>query len=102
MTTHTLGTNVSEIELENAERITNVSILQTVERIIGNSVLSIRDVSKGECTLNARFDAKAAAEEYIRALPVKNAFVSFASLIDNFPAQAFLAPKQAVLTVHVC
>lgn len=101
MTTPALGPDAFDVELDNAKRIADVAVQQGVEYIIWSTLPSVRDISKGKYTAVVPFDAKAAAEEYIRTLPIKSAFLSLGSFMENFQAQAFLAPKKALNGTYV-
>lgn len=95
MTTPSLGPDAFEVELGNAKRIADVAVQQGVNYIIWSTLPSVRDISKGKYTAVVPFDAKAAAEEYIRTLPMKSAFLSLGSFMENFQSQPFLYPTQA-------
>jgi uncharacterized protein YbjT (DUF2867 family) len=95
MTTPSLGPDAFEVELANAKRIADVAVDQGAEYIIWSTLPSVRDISKGKYTAVVPFDTKAAAEEYIRTLPIKSAFLSFGSFMENYQSQPFLFPTKA-------
>lgn len=95
MTTPDLSPDAFEVELGNAKRIADVAVQQGVDYLIWSTLPAIRDISKGKYSAVIPFDAKAAADEYIRTLPIKSAFVSLGSFMENFQAHPFLAPTQA-------
>ncbi|KAJ5455182.1 hypothetical protein N7475_010303 [Penicillium sp. IBT 31633x] len=95
MTTPALGADAFDVELENAKRIADVAVQQGVKYIIWSTLPAVRDISEGKYPSVVPFDAKAAAEEYIRTLPIKTAFLSLGSFMENLQAQTFLAPTQA-------
>ncbi|KAJ5150358.1 uncharacterized protein N7482_010816 [Penicillium canariense] len=95
MTTPSLGPDAFQVELGNAKRIADVAVEQGVEYIIWSTLPSVRDISKGKYTAVVPFDAKAAAEEYIRTLPIKSAFLSLGSFMENYQSQPFLFPTTA-------
>ncbi|KAJ9486689.1 hypothetical protein VN97_g6626 [Penicillium thymicola] len=95
MTTPDLSADAFQVELANAKRIADVAVQQGVDYLIWSTLPAIRNISKGKYSAVIPFDAKAAAEEYIRTLPIKSAFVSLGSFMENLQAQNFLAPTQA-------
>ncbi|KAJ5081223.1 hypothetical protein N7456_013461 [Penicillium angulare] len=101
MTTPDISANAYEVELENSKRIADAAVLQGVEYIIWSTLPSVRDISKRKYTLVVPFDVKAAAEQYIRTLPIKKAFLSLGSFMENFQTQTFLAPKPAADGTYV-
>ncbi|KAF2162903.1 hypothetical protein M409DRAFT_68864 [Zasmidium cellare ATCC 36951] len=82
MTTPSLGPNAFEEEYSTAKRIADVAVEQGVQYFIFSTLPSVSKISNGKYTNIVPFDAKAAAEEYIRGLPIKS-------------SQTFLAPKQS-------
>ncbi|KAJ5493858.1 hypothetical protein N7463_009945 [Penicillium fimorum] len=105
MTTPDISPDAFNVEVGNANRIADTAVEQGVDYFIWSTLPSIRDLSNGKYTSVVPFDAKAAAEDYIRTLPIKSAFVSLGSFMENLQAQTFLAPTQAadgtyVLTRH--
>ncbi|KAJ5780607.1 hypothetical protein N7457_005767 [Penicillium paradoxum] len=94
MTTPSLGADAFDVELGNAKRIADVAVQQNVNYIIWSTLPAVRDISKGKYASVVPFDAKAAAEDYIRTLPIKSAFLSLGSFMENLSQQPAMAPKQ--------
>ncbi|CAI7628886.1 unnamed protein product [Penicillium glandicola] len=95
MTTPDLSPDAFEVEFGNAKRIADVAVQQGVDYLIWSTLPSVRDISKGKYSAVIPFDAKAAAEEYIRTLPINSAFVSLGSFMENLQPQTPLAPTKA-------
>ena len=57
--------------------------------------------SKGKYTKVLSFEAKYNAEQYIRTLPIKSAFVSLGSFTSNFHAIPFFKPKKTADGTYV-
>ncbi|KAJ5950489.1 uncharacterized protein N7479_008902 [Penicillium vulpinum] len=95
MTTPDISADAFNVEVGHAKRIADVALEQGVDYFIWSTLPSIRGLSNGKYSSVVPFDAKAAAEDYIRTLPIKSAFVSLGSFMENFQSQTFLAPTQA-------
>ena len=95
MTTPSFGPNGLEIEYNSGKMIADVAIEEGAEYIIFSTLPSAREISGGKYTKVTPFDAKAKAEQYIRGLNINSAFYSPGYFMENFQAQAFLAPRQA-------
>jgi uncharacterized protein YbjT (DUF2867 family) len=95
MTTPDFGPNGFQVELNNAKTIADVAVESGAEYIIFSTLPPVRETSGGKYTKVTPFDAKAEAEQYIRGLPIKSAFVSLGIFMENFQQQAFLAPRKA-------
>jgi uncharacterized protein YbjT (DUF2867 family) len=78
------GPTAFEIELEMAKAMADAAVAAGVGYILFSTLPSVRTISKGKYTRVAAFDAKAAAEEYIRSLPVKAAFFCLGSFMENY------------------
>ncbi|EXJ96157.1 hypothetical protein A1O1_01283 [Capronia coronata CBS 617.96] len=105
MTAPSFEPNRLEIEYNNAKRIADVALEKGAQYFIFSTLPNVREISGGKYTNVTPFDAKANAEQYIRGLPIKSAFVSLGSFMENFQLQTFLAPRQApdgtwVMTRH--
>ncbi|KIX09389.1 uncharacterized protein Z518_00468 [Rhinocladiella mackenziei CBS 650.93] len=83
-----------EVEYNSGKMIADVAVEKGVEYIIFSTLPPVREISGGKYTKVTPFDAKAKAEQYIRRLPIKSAFYSPGSFMENFQSQAFLAPRQ--------
>ncbi|KAJ5826820.1 hypothetical protein N7447_003583 [Penicillium robsamsonii] len=101
MTTPDISPDAFNVEVGNAKRIADTAVEQGVDYFIWSTLPSVRDLSNGKYISVVPFDAKAAAEDYIRTLPIKSAFVSLGSFMENLQAQTFLAPKQAADGTYV-
>jgi uncharacterized protein YbjT (DUF2867 family) len=106
MTTPSFGPDALDVEYNNAKRIADVAVEKGVEYIVFSTLPPVSEITGGKCTNITPFDAKAKAEQYIRGLPIKSAFVSLGSFMENFQSQPFLAPRKAadgtwVLARHV-
>lgn len=78
-----------------AKMVADVAVEQGVEYMIFSTLPSVHELSGGKYTKVAPFDAKAKAERYIRGLPIKSAFCSLGSFMENFQSETFLAPRKA-------
>ena len=85
-----------DTELNTIQQAADVAIASGVSYIIFSTLPYISKITGGKHTKVIPFDAKAAGEEYIRTLPVKSAFLSLASYMENFAGQPFLAPVKEV------
>jgi len=106
MTTPSFGPDAFDAEFASAKAIADAAVAQGVSYFIFSTLPAARDISGGKYTGIAPFDAKAAAEQYMRGLPIKSAFVSLGSFMENFASQPFLAPRKRddgtyVLARHV-
>ena len=93
MTTPDFGPNALEVEFTAAKTIADVAVARGAEYIIFSTLPSVTEISGGKYTKVTPFDAKAKAETYIRDLPIKSAFFSPGSFMENFQSQSFLAPR---------
>ncbi|KAJ5158243.1 uncharacterized protein N7500_007894 [Penicillium coprophilum] len=101
MTTPDISPDAFNVEVNNAKRIADTAVEQGVHYFIWSTLPSVRDLSNGKYSSVVPFDAKAAAEDYIRTLPIKSAFVSLGSFMENLQAQTFLAPTPAADGTYV-
>ncbi|KAH7171363.1 hypothetical protein EDB81DRAFT_778337 [Dactylonectria macrodidyma] len=93
MTTPSFEPNAFEIEVNGAKRIADVAVEKGVEYFIFSTLPSISTISGGKYPSTNPFDSKAAAEQYIRGLPIKSSFYAPGSFIENFQSYVFLAPR---------
>lgn len=93
MTTPSFGPGGLEVECNSAKRIADVAVQKGSAYIIFSTLPSPTEISGGKYTHVTPFDAKAKAEQYIRGLPIKSAFVSLGFFMENFQTQPFLAPQ---------
>jgi len=95
MTTPSFGSDALEVEFNNAKTLADVAVEKGAEYIIFSTLPSVNEISSGKYTKVTPFDAKAKAEQYIRGLPIKSAFYSPGSFMENFQSPLFVAPQQA-------
>jgi uncharacterized protein YbjT (DUF2867 family) len=95
MTTPSFAPNGYEIELNAGKLIADVAVAKGVDYIIFSTLPSISKISNGKYTKAAHFDAKAAAEEYIRSLPIKSAFYMPGFFMENFDGKALVPYPKA-------
>ncbi|KAB5562999.1 hypothetical protein GE09DRAFT_1219582 [Coniochaeta sp. 2T2.1] len=84
MTPPSSGLTNFETELAKAKTMADAAVEAGVGYIIFSTLPSVTEISGGKYTKVFLFDAKAAAEVYIRTLPVKSAFVSLGGFMENF------------------
>ncbi|KAF7543405.1 hypothetical protein G7Z17_g10760 [Cylindrodendrum hubeiense] len=95
MTTPSFAPDAFEWEFNNGKSIADVAVEKGAEYLIWSTLPSPKEISGGKYTKVTPFDAKAKVEQYIRGLPIKSAFVSLGSFMENFQSQTFLAPREA-------
>lgn len=93
MTVPSFGPDAVEAEFNIAKMIADIAVGKGVKYIVFSTLPATSKISGGRYTQVTPFDAKAKAEEYIRSLPIKSAFCSLGSFMENLQAQKFLAPK---------
>lgn len=93
MSTPDFGETPVETEFNTIKAVANVAVERGVQYIIFSTLPAVEKLSDGKYTAVTAFDAKAKAEEYIRTLPLKSAFVSLGSYMENFESQTFIAPQ---------
>jgi len=84
MTTPAFGPDAKERELGQGKAIADAAVKAGVQYIIFSTLPHVERISGGKYKKVAGFDAKAEVEDYIRTLPVKSAFFSPASFMQNF------------------
>ena len=95
MNTPAMGPDAFEAEYKSITGVADIAVAKGVEYIIFSTLPYSKEISGGKFFQATMFDAKAAAERYIRGLPVKSAFVSLGSFMENFHTQPFLNPRPA-------
>ena len=95
MTPPAFGPDGLNVEINSAISIADTAVEKGVEYIIFSTLPPIKEISGGKYTKITPFDAKAQAEQYIRGLPIKSAFYSPGSFMENFKSQTALAPRQS-------
>lgn len=88
-------TTDSTCRYNTAKAIADVAVQEKCQYIIFSTLPAVKDLSGGKYANVTPFDAKAKAEQYIRGLPIKSAFVSLGFFMENFQSQPFLAPQKA-------
>lgn len=84
MTTPTFGPDARQIEFDAAKRVADISVEKGAQFLIFSTLPSVSKTSGGKYTRLVMFDAKAEAEDYIRGLPIKSAFLSMSSFMENY------------------
>ncbi|OAK97220.1 NAD(P)-binding protein [Phaeosphaeriaceae sp. SRC1lsM3a] len=74
----------------------DAAVDQGVSYLIFSTLPSVTEMTKGKVTIMSPFDAKAAAEKYIRSSPIASAFVAGAFFFENFHAQQLVAGVKKV------
>ncbi|KAL6689942.1 hypothetical protein J3F84DRAFT_390938 [Trichoderma pleuroticola] len=95
MTTPSAGPDGLEIEYNTAKTIADVAVEKGAAYIIFSTQPSVTEISGGKYTKVTPWDAKAKAEQYIRGLPIRSAFYSPGSFMENLHFQPGLAPQPA-------
>ena len=95
MTPPSIGPDGLKAEYNSGKTIADVAVEKGAEYIIFSTLPPVKEISGGKYTKVTPFDAKAKAEQHIRGLPIKSAFYSPGSFMENFQSQTFLAPRQA-------
>jgi uncharacterized protein YbjT (DUF2867 family) len=95
MTAPSFGPDRFDVEYNSVKAVADLAINKGVEYIIFSTLPDVIGISGGKYTKVTPFDAKAAAEQYIRRLPIKSAFYCPGSFMENFHTQPFLNPRQA-------
>ena len=93
MTTPCFGPDGVQVEFDAAKNVADVAVEKGAQYIIFSTLPPASEISGGKYTNITMFDAKAKAEAYIRSLPIKSAFYSPASFMENYITAA--APKKA-------
>ncbi|OIW30142.1 NAD(P)-binding protein [Coniochaeta ligniaria NRRL 30616] len=95
MTAPVFGPDALQIESGHAKAAADVAVEQGVQYIIFSTLPHVKEISGGKYTKVSPFDAKAEAEAYIRTLPVKSAFYSPGSFMENSHTPGFLLHRTA-------
>lgn len=83
------------IEYNAGKDIADVAVEKGATYIIFSTLPPVKKISAGKYAKGAHFDSKADVETYIRGLPIKSAFVSPGSFMENFVGFPFLGPHKA-------
>ncbi|EXJ88043.1 hypothetical protein A1O1_04970 [Capronia coronata CBS 617.96] len=84
MTTPSYSPTWKGSEWAQGKAIADAAVVQGVQYIIFSTLPHVKEISGGKYTRVWGFDAKAAVEEYIRKLPVRSAFFSPGSFMQNW------------------
>ncbi|KAK3349564.1 hypothetical protein B0T25DRAFT_548431 [Lasiosphaeria hispida] len=71
----------------------DIAVEKGVKYIIFSTLANVKKISGGKYTKVGPFDVKAEAEDYIRGLPIRSAFVNLGSFMENFAQQPFVSPR---------
>jgi uncharacterized protein YbjT (DUF2867 family) len=74
-------------------------VAEGTQYVIFSTLPHISRISGGKYTKVAAFDAKAEVQDYIRTLPIKSAFFSPSSFMQNF--QTFMGPRPSRTGTYV-
>jgi uncharacterized protein YbjT (DUF2867 family) len=94
MRTPSFGPGGLKVEYNSAKTIAAVTVEKGAEYIIFSTLPPAKEISGGKYSKITPFDAKAKAEQNIRGLPIKSAFYSGGSFMENFQSHS-LAPREA-------
>ncbi|CAI6259146.1 unnamed protein product [Periconia digitata] len=83
-----------DVEYDTVKTIADVALEKDAKYIIFSTLPSVHELSGGKYTKLTLFDIKAKAEQYIRKLPIKSAFCSLGSFMENFETASFLTPRK--------
>lgn len=92
MTTPSFEPDGLELEYNSGKTIADIAVEKGAEYIIFSTLPPAKEISGGKYTKIVLFDAKAKAEQYIRGLPIKSAFCSLGSFMQNFQS---IGPRKA-------
>ncbi|KAK0707648.1 hypothetical protein B0H67DRAFT_588248 [Lasiosphaeris hirsuta] len=87
--------NDYEWQYGTATTTADIAVEKGAKYIIFSTLTNVKKISGGKYSRVVPFDVKAEAEEYIRGLPIKSAFVSLGSFMENFAQQPFVSPRPA-------
>ena len=90
LTAPVMGADAKNEEFAQGKGVVDVAVAEGIQYMIFSTLPHVTRISGGKYTKVAAFDAKAEIEDYIRTLPIKSAFFSPASFMQNF--QRIMAP----------
>lgn len=93
LTPAAFGLNAFEVEYNGGKNVADAAVAAGAEYLILSTLPNVTKVSGGKYTKVTGFDAKAKVEEYTRTLPIKSAFFSPGSFMQNY--QTIMAPREA-------
>lgn len=91
LTAPVYGPDAKNREVAQGKAMADVAVAVGVQYIIFSTLPHVTTVSGGKYTKVTAFDAKAEIEKYIRTLPLRSAFFSPASFMQNF--HQMMAPR---------
>ncbi|MCJ1320229.1 NmrA-like domain-containing protein 1 [Xylographa vitiligo] len=91
LTVPTFGPNAKVQEVTRGKAMADIAVAEGLQYIIFSTLPHVTTVSGGKYTNVTAWDAQAEIEEYIRSLPVKSAFFSPGSFMQNF--KQIMAPR---------
>ena len=95
ITNPSFGPDGLEVEYNSAKTVADVAQEKSAEYLIFSTLPSVKEIAGGKYTKSDHFDSKAKAEQYIRGLRIKSAFISPGFFMQNFQAMPFLRPHKA-------
>ena len=90
LTAPVMGADAKNEEFAQGKGVVDAAVAEGIQYMIFSTLPHVTRISGGKYTKVAAFDAKAEIEDYIRTLPIKSAFFSPASFMQNF--QRIMAP----------
>ncbi|KAF7561241.1 hypothetical protein G7046_g2905 [Stylonectria norvegica] len=88
------GPDGMEVEYNSGKTIADVAVEKGAEYLIFSTLPSVTEISGGKYTKVTPFENKAKIEQYIRGLPIRSAFCSLGTFMQNFEAPAWMAPRK--------
>ncbi|MCJ1435842.1 NmrA-like domain-containing protein 1 [Xylographa pallens] len=99
LTIPTFGPNAKAQEVTRGKAMVDIAVAEGLQYIIFSTLPHVTTVSGGKYTNVTAWDAQAEIEEYIRSLPIKSAFFSPGSFMQNF--KSIMAPRPTGLGSYV-
>jgi uncharacterized protein YbjT (DUF2867 family) len=99
-----MGPDARNVEFAQGKGVVDVAVAEGVQYMIFSTLPHISKISGGKYTKVAAFDAKAEIEDYIRRVPIRSAFCSPASFMQNFQEVMEVQPSESgtfVIARHV-
>lgn len=94
-----MGPDAKSLEVAQGKALVDIAVTEGTQYVIFSTLPHVSRISGGKYTKVASFDAKAEVEDYIRTLPIKSAFFSPSSFMQNF--QTFLGPRPSGTGTYV-
>lgn len=86
-------TDVKATEIRQGRAIADAAVSAGVQYLIFSTLPYVTKMTNGKYTKVEGFDAKAEVEEYIRSLPIRSAFFSPGSFMQNY--HGMMAPRES-------